>query len=112
MDGRGWFKSSYSTTNGCVEVNMNWIHSSYSSAQGNCVEASMPAETVLVRDSKLGDDSPIVEFDPSRWQELLDSAVADELNWIMFYPLQFNAKERDAFIKAAIDGEFSLPAAV
>lgn len=91
---------------------MNWIHPSYSSAQGNCVEGSYQDGKMRVRDSKLGDDSPIVEFDPDRWQELLDAAVADELNWIVFYPLQFNAKERDAFIKAAIDGEFSLPAAV
>lgn len=91
---------------------MDWIHSSYSSAQGNCVEVSMPADMVLVRDSKLGDDSPIVEFGLDRWQELFDAAAADELNWIVFYPLQFNAEERDAFIKGAIDGEFNLPAAV
>ena len=62
MDDSNWQKSSYSFSNGnCVE----WRTSSYS-AGGNCLEARHDG-TVQVRDSKLGDASPVLTFGGSTW---------------------------------------------
>lgn len=57
----------------CVEV--AWRRSSYC-ANGACVEVSTGDGRVLVRDSKLGDESPVIEFTPSEWRSFL--VVAQE----------------------------------
>lgn len=60
-----WVKSSYSFSNGnCLE----WRKSTFSAA-GNCIEV---APSVQVRDSKLGDASPIVRFSPAVWQSFTE----------------------------------------
>jgi hypothetical protein len=49
-------------------VTHNWITSSLSSGGDNCVQVSFGDDgTVYVRDSKLGDDSPVLEFTPGEW---------------------------------------------
>lgn len=81
-----WVKSSYSFSNGnCLE----WRTSSRSNS-GACIEAGLQdvrwrtssvcdsgacvevAPSVQVRDSKLGDASPIVRFSPAVWQSFTE----------------------------------------
>jgi len=51
-----------------------WRKSSRSStAQGNCVEARLNVDTPEVRDSKMGDDSPILRVSRGDFVALLDS---------------------------------------
>lgn len=69
-----WRKSSYSDGQGgnCVEARVApWRKSSYSDNQGgNCVEARV-AGLPQIRDSKLGDDSPILTLDQSTFAGFL-----------------------------------------
>jgi hypothetical protein len=56
-----WRKSSYSqSANGCVEV--GWRKSSYSESANGCVEVGSSPTVVGVRDSKLGERSPVLAF--------------------------------------------------
>lgn len=79
MTTTGWAKSSYSAANGhCVE----WRKSTYSTANGACVEfrrasqcnggtcteVAVCPDGVLVRDSQLGDGSPVLSFGAGAWQ--------------------------------------------
>lgn len=75
-----WRKSSFSNgSSACVEVG-RWVTSSYSQGNGNCVKAmGLEDGGVALRDTKLGEDSPV---------------------------LMFNAAEWDAFLAGAKDGEF------
>lgn len=80
-----WRKSSYSNPNGeCLEVDdTGWVKSSYSFANGNCVEWRKSrrsanngaclevAPGILVRDSKLGDDSPVLGFTAEAWRKFV-----------------------------------------
>ena len=51
-----------------------WRKSSRSStAQGNCVEARQSAGQAQIRDSKMGDGSPILQLSRSEFAALLDS---------------------------------------
>jgi len=61
----GWRKSSYSGTNG-----------------QNCVEARLApsGEGAQVRDSKLGNDSPILTVTEDQWATFLRGLNAGELN--------------------------------
>lgn len=74
-----WTKSSFSSDSGtCVEV---WAKSTFSGSGGSCVEVS-PGEDdmILVRDSKLGDDSPKLAFNRDEWKAFLDGAKAGEFD--------------------------------
>nr|WP_083466555.1 DUF397 domain-containing protein [Kibdelosporangium sp. MJ126-NF4]CEL16673.1 hypothetical protein [Kibdelosporangium sp. MJ126-NF4]CTQ88976.1 hypothetical protein [Kibdelosporangium sp. MJ126-NF4] len=69
-----WRKSSRSATSGeCVEVG-SWRKSSCSATQGQCVEVgATPDPTVMaVRDSKLGDGSPILMFSRGGFAAFID----------------------------------------
>lgn len=57
-----WFKSSFSHDNGCVET------------------AILEDGTIGVRDSKLGDDSPVLTFSRTELRAFLDSARSGEFD--------------------------------
>lgn len=52
-------------------LSRNWKKSSRSGSQGNCVELRLSNGAVQVRDSKLGDASPILNLDPSAYATLI-----------------------------------------
>ena len=64
----GWRKSSFSFANGnCVEAAGNFRKSS-ASKSGNCAEvASLPAGTVLVRDTT-DRSGPVLSFPAATWE--------------------------------------------
>lgn len=66
-----WRKSSYSFSNGnCAEV-ASWRKSTASAYNGSCVEVGHAATVVAVRDSQLGDRSPVLEFPAGAWSEFI-----------------------------------------
>jgi hypothetical protein len=44
-----------------------WTKSSYSGNNNGCVEVARLQGTVFVRDSKLGEGSPVLAFTPHEW---------------------------------------------
>jgi hypothetical protein len=53
-------------------ANPTWRTSSYSGSQGSCVEVDdSVGDLTLVRDSKLGGESPILAFTPDQWRTFL-----------------------------------------
>lgn len=76
-----WRKSSRSGSQGgqCVEARFlsgEWRKSSRSgSTGGQCVEARQANGTVQVRDSKLGDGSPILDVSPAAWRGFVSAVV-------------------------------------
>jgi hypothetical protein len=52
------------------QVEPGWRKSS-KSGNGGCVEAGQRAGRVLVRDSKLGDSSPVLMLSPAAWRGLV-----------------------------------------
>lgn len=64
-----WRKSSYSSAEGdCVEI--GWRKSSYSGAEGDCVEIGWPDKAVAVRDSK-NPDGPTLSFPVTNWHNFV-----------------------------------------
>ena len=57
---------------------MNWKKSSYSSAQGNCVEVSPVREGIAVRGSK-NPSGPVLRFSPDDWQAFVSNIKAGQL---------------------------------
>jgi hypothetical protein len=49
-----------------------WRKSTHSFSNGNCVEVATPG-SVLVRDSKLGDASPVLVFTAAQWAAFTSS---------------------------------------
>ncbi|MEU7019842.1 DUF397 domain-containing protein [Streptomyces sp. NPDC046203] len=71
-----WFKSSYSSDEGgdCLEVAYDWRKSSYSGSEGgDCVEVATHPAAVHVRDSKLGETSPVFTVSPTTWNAFVDT---------------------------------------
>lgn len=68
-----WRRSTRCEAGFCLEVAGTFVKSTYSSDTWNCVEARRPDEgTVWVRDSKLGESSPVLSFDAGAWTEFVD----------------------------------------
>ena len=61
-----WRTSSFCTASECVEA-ASWRKSTHSGYNGNCVEAGHGPGVVGVRDSQLGDVSPVLEFGTAAW---------------------------------------------
>ncbi|REF36945.1 DUF397 domain-containing protein [Thermasporomyces composti] len=57
----------------------NWRKSSYSCANGSCVEVGTDGTHVGVRDTKLGEASPVLVFSMAAWREFLAAVTADKL---------------------------------
>ncbi|MFE3030558.1 DUF397 domain-containing protein [Streptomyces canus] len=52
--------------------NARWYKSSYSNGEGgDCVEVAATRDLVPVRDSKLGNDSPVLAFPTDTWTRFL-----------------------------------------
>lgn len=50
-----------------MPISDQWKKSSRSGSSGSCVEVRLINGTVEVRDTKLGEDSPILPFTASQW---------------------------------------------
>ncbi|SDK57871.1 protein of unknown function [Actinopolyspora mzabensis] len=50
---------------------IGWRKSSHSDPERDCVEVAGSSEVVGVRDSKRGDFSPVLVFDPLRWRDFV-----------------------------------------
>lgn len=57
-----------------------WSKSSLSSGGDNCVEARLTDNGVDVRDSKLGDDSPVLSFTDGEWDAFVGGARKGEFD--------------------------------
>ncbi|WP_405495259.1 DUF397 domain-containing protein [Nocardia sp. NBC_00511] len=58
-----------------------WFKSSYSSSQGECVEAAhLSGGLVAVRDSKLAESSPVLVFTPGVWDAFAARVRAGEFD--------------------------------
>lgn len=57
--------------------NDRWVKSSRSSGNGGaCVEVRSTSDTILLRDSKLGDASPVLPFSREAWRTFVQSVKA------------------------------------
>lgn len=70
MQRHNWRKSTYSATGNCVEAG-SWRKSTYSGPDGTCVEAGHGHALVGVRDTQLGDASPVLEVSTAAWRAFL-----------------------------------------
>lgn len=59
-----------------------WIRAKRCNGRGGneCVEIARVGGTTLVRDSKLGEDSPVLSFGPGEWRRFTDAVKAGELD--------------------------------
>jgi Domain of unknown function (DUF397) len=59
----------------------NWHKATYSGgANGGCVEVATIPGYIGVRDTKLGDTSPVLAFNPTEWQAFLSGVRAGEFD--------------------------------
>lgn len=102
---------------------VGWVRSSFC-ASGGCVEVARDGDQVLVRDSRLGDGSPVQRWSRELWDGLLHAiqynvyspGIVDPggvLGRVVLgleseghEPLKFSAGEWFAFRKGVKDGEF------
>ena len=50
------------------DVASGWRVATYTGGEGNCVEVGRSATAIAVRDTKDGEDGPVLGFDPSAWR--------------------------------------------
>lgn len=58
-----------------------WRKSSFSGG-ADCVEISSDNDEILVRDSKLGEDSPILRYTSDEWLAFIQGAKAGEFDFL------------------------------
>lgn len=89
-----WRKSSGSGADGCVQVrkvgamlNLNegpldeqWRKATRSNNNGACAQVRKIDDVIQVRDSKLGEASPILGFNEVEWAAFLDGARKGEFD--------------------------------
>jgi len=56
---------------------IRWFTSSYSSANAECVEAAFIPGRALLRDSKIGEGSPILTFGVGQWASFTAGITAE-----------------------------------
>lgn len=54
--------------------------SSYSNSGGNCLQATKTDDAIEVRDTKLGDDSPVLRFTAAEWTAFLNGSKDGEFD--------------------------------
>jgi hypothetical protein len=59
---------------------LKWRKSTYSGQNGSCVELATTADGIAMRDSKLGEDSPILHFTRRELAAFLAGARAGEFD--------------------------------
>jgi hypothetical protein len=70
----------HSTANGSGDSDLRWIKSSFSFANGDCVEvAGLPDGSIGVRDSKDA-AGPVLQFTHSEWQAFIGGARNGEFD--------------------------------
>lgn len=58
---------------------VHWFKSSYSSGDAECVELAAVPGGRLIRDSKLGDDSPVLAVDTGTWSTFLGAVKSSRI---------------------------------
>ena len=62
-------------------LGVRWVKSSFSAANAQCVEAAfLPGGHTLLRDSKLGDASPVLIFTAAEWEAFAAGVRAGEFD--------------------------------
>ncbi len=118
----GWQRSTYCGSGSCVEV--GWTRSTRCSS-GSCVEVYHQDGLILVRDSKRGEQSPVIEYTADDWGHLVESFLANPLRtpgigcrtlaagggWVWTkggVALEFTDEEMQKFGDGLRAGEFSV----
>src|SRR2546428_570562 len=57
-------------------MSTTWFKSTFSGGEQACVAVAHRSDAVLIRDTKLGNDSPIISVPPAQWQAVLDIALS------------------------------------
>lgn len=73
-----WRTATASGINGCVAA--RWHKADASTVNGNCAEVALCAHGAQVRDSKLGEDSPVLTFTAAEWAAFLDGVRKGEFD--------------------------------
>jgi hypothetical protein len=60
-----------------VKYQLNWQKPSFC-IQGDCVEVAQSGDAVYVRDSKLGDESPVLTLTRHEWEAFVKGVKNDE----------------------------------
>ena len=93
-----WRKSTYSFANGnCVEAGLQgarWRTSTRSAGNGACIEAGQGPGIVAVRDTKLG-RSPVLTFSADTWAAFTSAVKAGEANRIATVPVPESHPQED-----------------
>jgi hypothetical protein len=76
-----WKKSTFSGQAGtCVEVDRGFHKSTFSGGGSACVEVGREDGMTLVRDTKLGEGSPILSFNDDEWVAFVRGVKAGQFD--------------------------------